>query len=257
MRRFWLLAIGMLATTPLAAAGQRPDLVQDVLPLLKTRCVKCHGPSKAEGGLKLSTPGTLKLGGESGELVTPGDAAASLLWQRIEADEMPPEEPLGDDEKAVLQSWIAGGAAGLPATASDHPSGDHWAFVPLTVVALPEVQTKRLPRTDVDRFILAALESRGLTFSAEADRRTLIRRVAFDLTGLPPTPERGRGVPGGHVARCVRADGRPLPGFAALRRAVGQVLARRRAAMPTATATSTPTPTGRWPIAIATTSCDR
>jgi hypothetical protein len=188
MQNTWLAILLLVSAGPLAAADDAPDLLHDVLPLLKTHCVKCHGPAKSEGGLNLSTPGTLVHGGENGATIASGDPSASLLWQRVAADEMPPEQPLQAKEKAILEKWIAAGAKGLPTEANDHPSGGHWAFVPL---ARPEPPAVASPQSanDVDRFLLAELEKHGLTFRPEADRATLIRRVAFDLTGLPPTLE--------------------------------------------------------------------
>jgi len=171
------------------AAADTPDLVHDVLPLVKVKCVKCHGPGKSEGGLNLSTPALFVKGGDSGAAVQGGNLDESLLWQRVAADEMPPDDPLKADERALLSSWIKAGAPGLPAEGSDHPSGDHWAFVPLKTPQAPQVQSVDRVQNDVDRFLLAELERNGLAYRAEADRATLIRRVAFDLTGLPPTPE--------------------------------------------------------------------
>ncbi len=191
MRKLCFALFISLASTQalLAAEDAPPRLLHDVVPLLKTRCVKCHGPAKTEGTLNLSTPGLLARGGESGPAVAAGNLDQSLLWQRVVADEMPPEEPLGDDEKEVLRHWIAAGATGLPPQGSDHPSGDHWAFVPLAKVAPPKVADASRVAGDVDRFLLAELERDGLSFNPEADRATLIRRVALDLIGLPPTPQ--------------------------------------------------------------------
>lgn len=184
-----LLVVIVLWPALLAAQDASPRLTHDVLPLLKTRCVKCHGPAKAEGSLNLSTAGMLALGGANGPIVKAGALDDSLLWKRVAADEMPPEEPLEAGEKEILRRWIEAGAAGLPQQVSEHPSGDHWAFVPLVAVAPPVVRDGSRVSNDVDRFLLAELERNGLSFNAEADRATLIRRVALDLTGLPPTPE--------------------------------------------------------------------
>jgi hypothetical protein len=190
MRTTWLAILLLVLVSPLAQAedDNAPQLLHDVLPLLKTRCVKCHGPAKREGELNLSTPGTLARGGENGAAIAPGKLDASLLWQRVASDEMPPDEPLEAAEKAILKRWITSGAPGLPEAGSGHPSGDHWAFVPLAKVAPPLVDDPRVAN-DVDRFLLTELKRHGLTFNPEADRATLIRRVAFDLLGLPPTLE--------------------------------------------------------------------
>ncbi len=192
MRIAWLSIMGILlvARGALCAEGPvaEPQLGRDVVPVIKARCIKCHGPAKREGKLDLSTPGGIARGGENGVAIVPGDAAASLMWQRIADDEMPPDEPLAADERAVLQRWILARAPGLPA-AGDPAAGDHWAFRPLVHPPLPDVASPSRARTSVDRFVLAALEGQGLTLNGEADRATLVRRVSFDLTGLPPTPD--------------------------------------------------------------------
>jgi hypothetical protein len=188
---FWfsLIAIfAVLASNDAKAAD--PQLATDILPLLKTRCVKCHGPARQEGKLNLSIRAGLARGGESGELLVARDPAGSLLWQRIEADEMPPEDPLPANEKAAIKEWIANGAAGLPTLKSgERPASDHWAFDRLRMPAPPPVADANAALSPVDRFLSAQLEAHGLTPNGEADRAALIRRVSFDLTGLPPTPE--------------------------------------------------------------------
>jgi hypothetical protein len=160
------------------------------MPLLRARCVKCHGPMKHESGLNLSTPRSIARGGESGASVEPGHVDKSLLWERIDADEMPPEAPLPAEERALIKEWIAAGAPGLPSAAeAAQPGPDHWAFVPPVRPALPTVTHGEQVRTDVDRFILAELERRGGQLAPQARPLVLLRRVAIDLTGLQPTPE--------------------------------------------------------------------
>ncbi len=188
---FWiaLIAVAMLLESPRSRAGD-PQLAGDILPLLKARCVKCHGPAKQEAKLNLSTPGGLARGGESGELVASANPAGSLLWQRVEADEMPPDDPLPAEEKAAIKQWIASGAVGLPAFPSGAPpASDHWAFDRLKSPSAPAIADPAIAPSAIDRFLAARLEQKALTPHGEADRATLIRRVSFDLTGLPPTPE--------------------------------------------------------------------
>ena len=183
------LALGLMGL-PRAWADEGPTLDHRVMPLLKSRCVKCHGPAVRRGGLNLATPRGLARGGESGTPVTPGQPEESLIWEAVAKDEMPPREPLTAEEKALLRRWIEAGAAGLPEVAAGGSAGaDHWAFAPPARPEPPEVRGVGRVRTAVDRFLQAALESRRLTLGPEADRATLIRRVALDLTGLPPTPE--------------------------------------------------------------------
>jgi len=159
------------------------------MPVLKARCVKCHGPGKAEAGLNLSTPAGLVRGGESGPAIAM-KPAESLLWQRVAADEMPPEEPLEPHEREVIERWLAAGAKGLPTASESAEAGsDHWAFARMKRQPLPAVQQVEFVRSPIDHFILAELERQGLSLTPEASRQVLVRRVAFDLTGLPPTLE--------------------------------------------------------------------
>jgi hypothetical protein len=176
-----------VSLTPRLAADDSP-LATEVLPLFKARCVKCHGPSKQEGKLNLGSAAHLARGGEQGPVIERGKPEASLLWQRVEADEMPPDEPLSADEKSTLLRWIAGGAAGLAEQAIAGPT-EHWAFLPLAGALAPDVKSAAVARNGVDLHVLAALEAHGLGLGPEADRHSLIRRVCFDLTGLPPTPQ--------------------------------------------------------------------
>ncbi len=194
LARGFLAAIfaGVCAGIGVKAAASEVD--GDVAKLFKLRCLKCHGPIKPKGKLNLSNGRSIARGGASGPVVVPGDLSESVLWERVESDEMPPqpEEPLSRDEKAALRQWIERGARGLAGAATvlrDGPGADHWAFRRLEPPAPPRVQSTRLGRTPVDLFVLRALEDRGLTLAPEADRATLIRRMSFDLTGLPPTPE--------------------------------------------------------------------
>lgn len=194
----WLLLMAALAFVPARARAEgvpaRPGFDEDVQPLLKAHCTKCHGPVKPKGKLNLSNARSVTRGGETGEVVTPGSLEESTLWEQVSGDEMPPkpEDPLTADEKLVLRRWIEQGAAGLPRATdpkSEAPGADHWAFAPLGRPALPEARDPSPIRTAVDRFIVHALEARDLALSPEADRATLIRRLSFDLIGLPPSPE--------------------------------------------------------------------
>ncbi|HJT34680.1 MAG TPA: DUF1549 domain-containing protein, partial [Pirellulales bacterium] len=185
-----ILLISAALGWPLVAHADAaaPSLERDVLPLLRARCVKCHGPNKPEAELDLSTPRGLAAGGENGPTVDRAAPLESLIWRRIEAAEMPPDDPLPEAERQMLRRWLAAGAAGLPAIVSNVDPADHWAFRPLTSPSLPDVANSSVARTAVDRYLLAALEAKGLTFSPEADRYALVRRLSFALTGLPPTP---------------------------------------------------------------------
>jgi hypothetical protein len=166
---------------------------KEVRPLLVARCYECHSGTRAEGGLSLETRGGWQRGGESGPAIVPGEPDASLLVNAINyrSLEMPPPDAGGkltDEEIAVLTRWVAEGAidprediAKLGGMTLDE-ARDWWAFQPL-----PHVESL-LSSDDIDALIDAALAEQGLTPNAPADRRTLIRRATYDLTGLPPTP---------------------------------------------------------------------
>ena len=162
-----------------------------VLPILKRNCLKCHGVAKKEGQLQLHSAVRVWKGGESGPAVVASQPSESLLWTRVSQNEMPPEHPLTEQEKQVLHDWIVQGAEGLPASDADAEfmtQDEHWAFTRLHAPKPPVVQQHEICRTPIDHFLLAELEKVGLKLDEETDRRTLIRRVCFTLTGLPPTP---------------------------------------------------------------------
>jgi cytochrome c553 len=165
-----------------------------VRPVLAGSCVKCHGPDKQGGGLRLDRRASLLEGGDSGPAIVPGDAAGSLLVQATSHTDdvlkMPPDGPLPDRARADLAAWIDAGAAwpeAGPATSIE--AERHWAFQPLRPIN-PPADPSGWASQPIDRLIAAGHRETGVTPVAPADRRTLIRRVTFDLTGLPPTPER-------------------------------------------------------------------
>ena len=176
------------------AANGFEDSVADIF---VRRCLECHAGDDAESGLDLSTAAGLSAGGESGAVVVPGQVAASELLNRVAAGEMPPEkngqsQALPADEQAALAAWVAAGAVwpegrvlDLYEKTSDVRAGrDWWSLQPLAESAVP-AGTAAHP---IDRFLEARLAAVGLTPAPEADRRTLLRRLSFDLTGLPPSP---------------------------------------------------------------------
>jgi mono/diheme cytochrome c family protein len=158
--------------------------------VLTGKCLTCHNPDKKKGGLDLSRRSLALTGGDSGSALVPGKAADSLLFQRVAAGEMPPNQPLTAEQIAAFRRWIDQGATydREPLTAA-RAGADWWSLRPVTCPTPPTVHHAAWCRTPIDRFILAKLEASGLRPSAEAERRTLIRRVTFDLTGLPPPPE--------------------------------------------------------------------
>jgi mono/diheme cytochrome c family protein len=159
---------------------------------LLQRCITCHGATKPEGGLNLTMRITALKGGVSGPALKPGDPERSLFYRRIAARQMPPGNPLSASEIEIIRRWIAGGAAWSD-TGPQRAGRDWWSLHPLALPKLPTPpQLGPLgsvwPRNPIDAFVLAQLKARGMTPSPPADRATLIRRVTYDLLGVPPTP---------------------------------------------------------------------
>ena len=165
-----------------------------IAPILKRRCYQCHSheSGKAKGGLVLDSRHGWEKGGSEGAAITPGKPGESLLMEavRYESYEMPPDKKLPASEIALLEKWIAMGAP--DPRKSKAPKVDPeklWALQPIGNPAVPVTKDTKWARDDLDAFVLARLEAEGLAPAADADRYTLLRRVTFDLTGLPPTPE--------------------------------------------------------------------
>lgn len=182
-----LLQCLCLLAIPLIASGADIDFAREVLPILSDKCFHCHGPDEAErkGGLRLDTEeGALR---QEDQVIVPGKSSASEFMRRILAaddDLMPPADSnrkLSVAEKETLKRWIDEGAKW----------GKHWAFVQPKRPAPPATNDK-WAQNEIDRFVLARLRKHGIQPMGEADRRTLIRRVTLDLTGLPPTGEEVR-----------------------------------------------------------------
>jgi len=173
---------------------------KEVRPLLIKRCYECHSSQAKilKGGLRLDSRGGWMKGGDSGPAIVPGAPDESLLVDaiRYETLEMPPKGKLANSEIAVLEKWVKMGAPDprteaaitkpvRPDLAADR---SHWSFRPIADPPAPPVKNQAWPHCDVDRFILAKLESDGLSPVIDADKPTLLRRVFFDLVGIPPTP---------------------------------------------------------------------
>jgi len=193
------LVYSLWLMSSLAVVVAEPDVRfrDQVVPLLERRCVSCHNSADPKGGLALDTHASALKGGSLGVAFTPGKPDASLLLDYVSGDapEMPKNgPPLNPDEVAVLRDWIAAGATWPESvTLRERPAADNdwWSLRPLVRPSMPEVsgEDAGVVRTPVDRFILSRLRANGLSPSREADRRTLIRRLSFDLIGLPPRPE--------------------------------------------------------------------
>jgi mono/diheme cytochrome c family protein len=197
----WALQAGA-ADTP---ADQEKYFEEMVRPLLAENCQECHGAKKQESGLRLDSRQAVIDGGDSGErAAVPGEPDRSLLVKAINhvGDfHMPPKRKLSEEQIAVLTEWVK---VGLPWPAENRTAEQklsvvqlarehrqsHWAYQPAVRSPLPQIQnSKSRIQNSIDLFVGSKLEASGLTMSPEADRRTLVRRLNYDLTGLPPGPE--------------------------------------------------------------------
>ncbi len=190
-----------------AATRTEPRITeQQIVPLMLLRCTACHGGRRKEADLDLRTKAGMLRGGKSGPAAVPGKPEESLLVRRVHAEEMPPRrqlvsvsvKPMEAHELKRIEAWIAAGmpeSTTGPDIATTEPDmlvtdedRQFWSFQPPREVT-PPVMMNTAVRNPVDAFILAKLKDAGLSFSLEADRVTLIRRLSFDLRGLPPSPE--------------------------------------------------------------------
>ncbi|MFO1020294.1 MAG: PSD1 and planctomycete cytochrome C domain-containing protein [Planctomycetales bacterium] len=214
---FWVLLTSgdssPVVAAPPVVAGHQPRASQEerqatefferhVRPILVARCQSCHGSAKQKGGLRLDSAAAFLAGGDNGPIFEAEHPDESLMLGAIRYDgptKMPPQEKLPDQEVAVLTSWIKSGAAWpkeIPASSkpSAHETAKkpHWSLQPVERQEPPAVKNRGWGISPIDRWVLAKLESQQLVPAPQADRRTLIRRVTFDLHGLPPTPEEVR-----------------------------------------------------------------
>jgi mono/diheme cytochrome c family protein len=185
-----LALLSPAAEIPPPAPG-RIDFARDVRPILSKHCFSCHGPEKQRGGLRLDRKGDTLKGGDNGPVLVAGKGAGSLLVKLVAGlDPERPMPPKGDrltaEQVGILRAWIDQGAD-WPGASDDGQVW--WSLQPLTRPTIPAVSETTWVRNNIDAFVLAKLREKGLTPSPEADRRTLIRRLYFDLIGLPPTPE--------------------------------------------------------------------
>ncbi|NND96797.1 MAG: DUF1553 domain-containing protein [Pirellulaceae bacterium] len=208
-----LLAIGLLGPTVAAIAdgthsnsGELEFFERKIRPLLSEHCFSCHSADAkvVHGGLRLDTGDAVAIGGDSGAMVVAGKPDESLLIRAIQYDgdlQMPPKGKLSAGDIALLTQWVARGAH-FPKSAKTTPRSDgkidfatrreFWSFRNLQVQSLPQVQNSNWPQGRIDTFVLSAIERNGLSPSPPSDRATLIRRLWFDLTGVPPTPRQVR-----------------------------------------------------------------
>lgn len=193
-----------LATSAQTSGFDETRFEKEVWPLLQAKCLKCHGETKPKGGYRLDYRDGLIKGGESGPSVKPGKAGESLFIKVIEYGgdiQMPPSGKLADKEVALLRSWVDGGLPWKKGIGADPTkvvqheekpkrieAKDYWAYQPVKRPPVPAVKDKAWVRTPIDSFILATLESKGIKPAPVSDRVSFIRRITYDLTGLPPTP---------------------------------------------------------------------
>jgi len=182
--------------------GAGGDFDGKIVPVLAMRCLECHNEGTAAGGLVLTNAESLRKGGEGGEVVVAGKPDESVLLERVLAGEMPPKrqgrsQKLSDAEIQALRTWIASGAEWPKGRVIDRDERttavrggrDWWSLQPVVTPKVPETRRTDWGKNPVDAFILARLESEGMSPAPQADRRVLIRRAYFDLLGLPPAVE--------------------------------------------------------------------
>src|SRR5436190_1833472 len=208
MMRMYVVALILvtLQTAQLRAAGDDPKGIdffeKNIRPVLVANCYQCHSATAKElkGELRLDTKEGVRKGGESGAILIVGKPDESPIIKALRHEdglEMPPKEKLPDSVIANFVKWIEIGAPDprkanvttVGAKINVAEAKKFWAFQPPKVVLPPAVKDAAWPKSDIDRYLLAALEAKNLAPVADADRRTLIRRAYFDLIGLPPTPE--------------------------------------------------------------------
>ncbi len=178
------------------AIHRRVDYLKDVHPILAASCYSCHGEEKQKGGLRLDVKLAALKGGENGRVIIPRKSAESPLIHNVsglvEDKVMPPKgNRLNAEQIGLLRAWIDQGAVWPEAKVDSKlkKKAEHWAFKPVANPAAPRVRDKAWVRNPVDAFVLAKLDAKKLKPSPPADKRTLIRRASYDLTGLPPTSE--------------------------------------------------------------------
>ena len=168
------------------------DYLRDVKPILRIHCFRCHGPLRAEADLRLDTRDRALRGGESGTVLTPGSIPDSLLLQRITADSdtrMPPDtEPLTAAQIETLKNWVSAGA-NAPADEQAHDPRSHWSYQPILRPMLPQTSVGTATLHPIDAFLHQRQRQANLTPRPPAPPHVLLRRVALDLTGLPPARE--------------------------------------------------------------------
>ena len=188
---FAVLAVEDPSQAEAPTAEQLKFFETNVRPIFAEHCQKCHGEKKQWANLRLDSRSAILTGGDSGAAIKPGKPNESLLIKAVrheDEDLKMPENKLADQQIADLVRWVEMGAPFPEAVKANARTRDpnHWSFQPPAEHPLPEVKNAKLVDSPIDQFILAKLEAAGLAPADRADKQTLIRRVTFDLTGLPP-----------------------------------------------------------------------
>ena len=189
-----MTAVTILILSASIAYGET-DYSRDIRPLLRARCYSCHGALKQKAGLRLDTIALMKTGGESGAAIG-GDVEKSILFERVTnadvEERMPPlheGEPFSAAQVQTLREWIAAGANGPSDEKPETDPKEHWAFRPRVRPVVPTVANAGWVRNPIDAFIAKKREEGALVPQPEAPRAVLLRRLFFDLVGLPPGAE--------------------------------------------------------------------
>lgn len=185
--------VWLCAPTATADDAARVDFAKQIQPIFVEHCYQCHGPDKQESALRLDLREAALKGGDAGPWFVAGNSRASEMVRRISSadqeERMPPVSPqtkaLSPAQIAAIANWIDQGAVWPEA----RTGSNHWAYQPIQRPAPPQVRDAAWVRSPIDRFVLAQLEARGFAPSPEADRYTLIKRLSYDLLGLPPEVE--------------------------------------------------------------------
>ena len=190
------IAVGVFLALVSAAWADDDNVAMTAKSLIARKCLSCHSGEEAKGKLDVSSREALLAGGESGPALVASSTRESQMWQRIERDEMPPKHPLSADEKKSIADWITAGATWpggnldpLALTTGQRAGLDWWSLQSLKPVPIPRAPSLSASRQPIDSFISERLTAEKMAMSPEAERRVLIRRLAFDLIGLPPNPD--------------------------------------------------------------------
>src|SRR5436190_21521378 len=186
-----LLSALFLAGALQAQEPPKVDFVRDIQPIFKASCLECHGAKKPKGQFRLDSKALAMKGGVAGKAILPGKAAESPLVQILllsDPDERMPRKasPLTKAQIELIRAWIDQGAVWPDAASGDANVTQHWAYVKPERPRPYKVLHPDLVRNAIDAFLLARLDKEGLTYSPEAPKETLVRRLSLDLTGLPP-----------------------------------------------------------------------